>query len=401
MPIQNPIALLQRLCAEPAEREWLEFKVNNADPNEIGQYVSALANSAMLADRDRAYLVFGVEDVTKRLVGTSVVLAKMKGKGSEGFQNWLSHQLMPQLMIEYLDFQFEGLNFAILCIEPTYERPVRFAGTEYIHIGEHKKKLSEHPQHERALWLSAGRRQFEDAVCVSNVSHAHVLELLDANSYFSLTGETEPASESERIRKLEKLGAVRSNMEGGYDVLNLGAILLAKDIEEFPSLRGKAVRVIKYKGVDKRSSEPEREGRHGYAVGFSGLIKHIMNRSTGEEYIEGVRRRTALCPEVAVREVVANALIHQDFTRSGAGPIVEIYDNRIEVTNPGNSLIEPDRMIDERKSRNEKLASAMRLLGLCEERGGGLDKALMAIEDEHLPTLLFIPSADSMRVILL
>jgi predicted HTH transcriptional regulator len=105
-------------------------------------------------------------------------------------------------------------------------------------------------------------------------------------------------------------------------------------------------------------------------------------------------------PETAVREIIANALIHQDFTVSGVGPVIEIYDDRIEVSNPGNSLVAVDRIIDERRSRNEKLAGTMRTLGLCEERGGGIDKAILQIEEMSLPAPLFFLSENSMRVVL-
>jgi ATP-dependent DNA helicase RecG len=89
MATKDPCALLHRLIKEPAEREWLEFKVNNDNTEENGQYVSALANSAMLADRDRAYLVFGVENLTRKVVGTNIRISTMKGAGAEGLQNWL------------------------------------------------------------------------------------------------------------------------------------------------------------------------------------------------------------------------------------------------------------------------------------------------------------------------
>jgi ATP-dependent DNA helicase RecG len=104
-------------------------------------------------------------------------------------------------------------------------------------------------------------------------------------------------------------------------------------------------------------------------------------------------------PMTAIREIIANALIHQDFTISGVGPVVEIYADRIEVTNPGNSLIELDRIIDERRSRNEKLAGTMRSLGICEERGGGIDKAIIEIEELSLPAPEFIASENTMRVV--
>src|SRR4051794_395836 len=100
MPINNPAALLYRLLQEPIEVEWLEFKHNNSDPDLIGGYVSACANSAMLAGRDRAYIVFGIADGTKNMIGTTVQIGSMK-KGNEGFINWLTRQISPRLMLNF------------------------------------------------------------------------------------------------------------------------------------------------------------------------------------------------------------------------------------------------------------------------------------------------------------
>jgi ATP-dependent DNA helicase RecG len=90
-------------------------------------------------------------------------------------------------------------------------------------------------------------------------------------------------------------------------------------------------------------------------------------------------------PEIAVRELVANALIHQDFTESGTSAMVEIYDDRIEISNPGRPFISPDRFIDEYQSRNERLADLLRRLGICEEKGSGVDKVIQAAEAFQLP----------------
>lgn len=131
------------------------------------------------------------------------------------------------------------------------------------------------------------------------------------------------------------------------------------------------------------------------------MINYIMREIPKHElYEKGVRRTLPAIPEAAIREIVSNALIHQDFTVSGAGPVIEIYEDRVEVINPGNSLIEVDRIIDERRSRNEKLAKTMRNLGLCEERGGGIDKTIIEVEEMSLPAPEFYPSSDSMRVVL-
>ncbi len=400
MPVQDPCALLARLLAEPGESPWLEFKSNNTKPELIGEYVSALANAAMLAGRDRAYLVFGVNDRTHAREGTQVRLQDIKN-GGENISNWLSRMVEPRLMLEFLDFECDGLPFSILVIEPTYDRPVRFAGTEYFRIGENKKKLVEFPEHERALWLATSRRKFEDAVALASQSVEDVFDKLETNVIFELKNIPKPQNSVESIRLMVEGGFLIDNMEGSYDITNLGAILLARDIKTFPSIAGKSLRIIKYAGRDKSKSEFEQQAVKGYAVGFSGMMRFLMERLPSEErYIHGVRRHVPMCPETAIREVIANALIHQDFTVTGAGPVIEIYENRIEVTNAGNSLIDPDRMLSERRSRNERLASAMRDFGLCEERGGGLDKTLLEIERQHLPAPEFLPSPNSFCVVL-
>ena len=259
-------------------------------------------------------------------------------------------------MLEALDFVDHEKQFAILALEPSYDRPVKFDGVEYIRIGENIKSLEDFPEHERALWLATGRRKFEDAVAMSHQSTDDVLHRLNAETYYRLKGDDLPKSPTEIIRRFVQLGCIKDNMEGGYDILNLGALLFANDIELFPSIASKSVRVIKYSGKDKSKSEGEIEGKKGYAVGFRGMLKYITDRLPKEEKFEGGIRKTASkYSEIAIREIVANALIHQDFTVSGAGPVIEIYQDRIEVTNPGNSLIEVDRIIDERQSRKSEI----------------------------------------------
>jgi ATP-dependent DNA helicase RecG len=227
------------------------------------------------------------------------------------------------------------------------------------------------------------------------------LDKLNIEIYYHLKGEKTPRLNTEIFRRFIQMGFLLDDMEDGYHITNLGALLLAKDITGFPSISTKSVRVIKYSDVDKKKSESETEGKKGYAVGFQSMLKFIVERLPKEEIFEdGVRKASANYSETAIREIVANALIHQDFTISGAGPVIEIYSDRIEITNPGNSLIDVDRIIDERRSRNEKFASAMREIGLCEERGGGIDKAIIEIEEMFLPAPEFFPSEHSMRVVI-
>lgn len=127
MTIKNAIALFERLSSEQAEYAWLEFKENNKDPELVGKLISSCANGAILAGREKAFIVYGINDKTKEKVGTTEKLSDKK-VSSENFIQWLSNRIEPRLLIEYEDFEYDGKLFSIIAIEPTYDRPVRFHG---------------------------------------------------------------------------------------------------------------------------------------------------------------------------------------------------------------------------------------------------------------------------------
>ncbi|MCL2779436.1 MAG: hypothetical protein FWD73_15695 [Polyangiaceae bacterium] len=135
------------------------------------------------------------------------------------------------------------------------------------------------------------------------------------------------------------------------------------------------------------ATEKEHVETRGYAAGFKTMITVINGFVPSNEVIgQAFRKTVPMYPEPAVRELVANALIHQDFFLTGTGPMVEIFADRVEVTNPGAPLIDPQRFIDSPPtSRNEKLASFMRRVNICEERGTGIDKVVASVEIFQLP----------------
>jgi len=168
--------------------------------------------------------------------------------------------------------------------------------------------------------------------------------------------------------------------------MNLGGILFAKKLEQFERLARKAPRMIVYEGTNKIQTKLDKPGTKGYAVGFQGLVEFINGLVPSNEVIEqALRREVKMFPEIAVRELVANALIHQSFSESGTSVMIEIYDDRMEISNPGKPFISPERFIDEYQSRNERLADLMRRLGICEEKGSGVDKVVEAAEVFQLP----------------
>lgn len=391
------------------ESEWIEFKVNNNEPKLIGEYISALANAATLHGIAKAYLVYGIEDETLKLIGTDFK-PKITKKGNEELENWLHRLLNPNIEFIIYEIECDELSFSIFEIESAKHAPISFDGYEYIRIGSYKKKLRDYPEKERKLWNTFSSFCFETEIVQKHLTHEEIFSLLDFEAFFRLMNipyEKEISTIEYMLSKGMEYGLIEKNNNrlglANLSITNLGAILFAKDLTKFPSLSRKRIRVIKYKGNSKYSgTEPEQEGQLGYAVAFKRLIKYIMNKLPNNEIIkDAIREEVTLYPEIAIRELIANALIHQDFSISGTNPMIEIYDNRIEITNNGRPLIDILRLIDyQPKSRNEKLANLMRQMGICEERGSGIDKVIHAIEVYQLPAPKFIAEQDYFKVIL-
>lgn len=392
------IYLLSELRSFPNETEWIEFKASNA--TEIGQYISALSNSACIHDKDFGYLVFGIDDKTHRIIGTKFS-PNQKARGNEDLTPWLARLLEPRINFNFYEFVYEGEQIVIVQIYATQNTPVKFQGIPYVRIGSYKKKLDDYPEKERLIWTKKPRIFFEKELAAMALEADDVLAQLNYTSYFELTSSTLPDNRKAIFDKLIQEKIIQKN-GNKYDITNLGAVLFAKRLGTFENLDRKAVRVIIYDGKSKLKTKKEQLGQKGYASGFKGLIDWINDQlPTNEEIGKAFRKEVKMYPELAIRELVANAIIHQDFSETGTAPMVEIFDDRIEITNPGKPIISTMRFIDHNpQSRNEKLAHFMRRLNICEERGSGVDKVIFQCEYYQLPAPKFIAGENYTRVIL-
>lgn len=239
-------------------------------------------------------------------------------------------------------------------------------------------------------------------MAAQRLSGDEVLQLLAFPSYFDLLQVPLPSDQAGILSVLAADGLVQRTDGGTWSITNLGAVLFAKDLSKFDGLRRKIVRIVQYAGKGRILTTKEQSVASGYAVGFELLIQSVIAVLPTNEVIEQALRKTVpMFPPLVVREVVANALIHQDFSITGAGPMIEVFDDRMEITNPGRPLVPTDRLLDQPpRSRNEILASLMRRIGICEERGSGIDKVVFQIELFQLPAPLFEVPGESMRVVL-
>lgn len=382
------LSLTNDLLAEKEELPWLEFKHNNFSPEVIGVRISAISNAARLAGKSFGYMVWGVENGTHKVLGTTFRPDTETVK-AEPLQFWLANRLQPDPVSTFHEVDHPDGRLVLLEIPAATSSPIEFDRTAYIRIGSATPRLSDHPERLRALWEALRPYAWETGVAAQYVTGDDVLRLIDYASVFELLQVPLPDNRPGIFDRLQVERLILADVGGHWNITNLGAILFAKDIEMFGgALARKAVRFVAYEGTNRTATVSRRQdGKRGYASGFQGLMDFINGLLPKNEHIgKALRTEAVVFPEIAVRELVANALIHQDMTITGTGPMIELFADRLEITNPGQPLISPERFIDSPpRSRNEALAKLMRRMKICEEQGSGIDKVVSAVELYQLP----------------
>ncbi len=322
-------------------------------------------------------------------------------KGNQGIENWLSTQLQPQVLFRFIVEEVEGKRIVVLEVAAAENSPVQFKGTSYVRVGSHKKRLADHPAIERELWRRMENASAEESVEVGNVSTSEVLDLLDVDSYCGLIGIPIPTSDEGKISLLISEQMIADDGRGAWNIAKFAALAIGRDLSRLPRVGRKALRIVEYADHSRLRGMRERSFNGGYLLGLEAVVAHLVDRLPQVEVLDPVRRVEHAYPVIALRELVINTLVHQDFSVRGAGPMIEVFSNRIEFTNPGAPLVDTDRFLDSPpNSRNEKLAALTRRAGLCEERGSGVDKIVAEVELAHLPAPRFEARLDNTIVTL-
>lgn len=239
---------------------------------------------------------------------------------------------------------------------------------------------------------------FEDRIAASALSADQIITMLDFGEFYKLIGKPTPTGAERIVEGLADFNFCKKN-EGGWSITNLGAALFARDLRNFPSLEFRYVVVRQYRSASNLDVSAETFFYEGYAVSLDKIVKYVMSLLEKTENILHPKRENKYpYPEVSIRELVANMVLHQSFEVHGMTLAVEIFTNRIVITNPGTPLIDTNRFIDlPPKSRNDKMAQAMFLFNLCEKRGSGIDRAVAGVEAMRLPAITIEKGEDFTR----
>lgn len=281
----------------------------------------------------------------------------------------------------------DGHKVIVLIIYKAIGKIVTFKGQEYIRIGLAKKKLKAFPAMESELWAKINGAKYEEMAAMKDLEDAEALFLIDCSSYFDMDGVQMPTNVDGILHYLVEENLLVKQDYGLYTITNLAALLFAKNISAFPSLERKRVRIVQYEDDTRLNILRQNTGVKGYANGFEEMVTYLSGLLPAREEITSpLRKERTVYPIVAIRELIANALIHQDLSITGTGPVVEVFKNRVEITNPGAPLVSVNRILDNPpRSRNEIMAKLMRRLGICEELGTGWDRVATYCELYLLP----------------
>ena len=172
---ENIEQLVRHLISLGHETEFLELK-ENFDKENVGERISAIANSCAVLDREMGYIIFGVHDKSLKVVGTNFNPNTTK-EGNMPIENWLQQFIEPKVHTSFHECNIEGKHIVLLKIPSAIDRPVSFRKKEWIRIGEVTRALAEFPDKEKRIWNNQKNRNYEKGIVLENMPESEILKL--------------------------------------------------------------------------------------------------------------------------------------------------------------------------------------------------------------------------------
>lgn len=392
--------LLQQSLYPPAPHEVneLDWK-RELSPNKerFSEHISAFANAGK-----GGFLAFGVTRDGKREGINESEAKEIIGK----IGNIARDGVEPSCVVDHHIERTENPDKVLLYIhiQEAAQKPVHLRGKtlEFSFIRSAGQTRRMNANEIRAGLLQSRTIRFEELAISSQESDKILggIDIVPVCQRLKLPFSGEPERRAEILVNLKFAARAASGLLPTY----LGILVAGRDFKAIPGCEHYGIRLTRYKGAARLEADHDKFYLTGYVHSFDQIIDDIVALLPKSEVIEkATRKQVPVYPEIALRELIANAVIHRDYSRTDSYVQVEIFDDRIEIVNPGPLLpdMAVDRLIDQQpRARNEILAALMREIGFCEERGSGIDKAVFSLEVYGLPAAYFINNPDNFRVIL-
>jgi predicted HTH transcriptional regulator len=357
--MKSLIAIVNELREYKTEREWFEFKENWFNPKELGEYISAMSNSAAYEGKENAYFVWGIHDVTHEVSGT--IFDPDQDIKGEPLKHYLARQLYPDVDFRFDEIKIERKRVVVLTIPAAKKVPVSFSEERYIRIGSSKEKLRKYPEKESFLF-SVLRDGFPTIENTESEYQDLTFEKLQI--YYGAKGIK---LNSRQYKK--NLGLYTP--DGKYNIM---AQLLADD-SHIP------VRVAIFAGKSKADNmySVREFGHQCILYSLDEVLRYgdVLNIIQADETNRVVERKDVpLFDNDAFREAIINAFLHNKWI-DGNEPMITVFSDRIEILSRGTMPREQTMegfFSGESIPVNKKLSEIFLQLHISEKTGRGIPK---------------------------
>lgn len=365
------IDILENLLTFKDEYEWFDFKENWFSKDEIGEYISAISNGAAFCGKEYGYIIWGVNDKTKEIVGTTVNFDR--DIDGEPYKHYLARKLQPSIAFETVNFDYKNERIVMLIIPAAKSTKTKYNGIDYIRIGSSKEKLARFPEYEIKL-NSILMNGYPTIVNTSAPDYAQELTFEKLFLYYAAKGIELRKETFEKTLKLK-------TKDNKYNIM---AYILS-DQNDIP------VRVSVFSGIDKSAPlfSVKEFGNTCIMYSMDKILEYgdaINIIQADERNRISERKDVPLFNYEAFHEAILNAFIHNKWLTLNA-PQISIFTNRIEILSHGGLAIDQDESGFYSGSSlpvNEVLASIFLQLRISERSGRGVPKIVSIYGKESI-----------------
>lgn len=366
------------------EGKTLEFKLDCSSLEPIVRTVIAFANTA------GGQILIGIRDQSKELVGVEDPTSD-ESRLCNAFSDMICPQMIPDINI----INYRGLSLLLISVPhlsgPYYLRSVGLERGAYIRLGSSNRAAD-------SDMLEELRRQAHN-LCFDETPlpgmNSEQIDFRVASELFARQ------SKSIDINKLINLGALQNT--NGKVVPSIGGILLF-GVDKDNILPDARIKCARFKGINSTEFLDNIETGAGLINAVDEVIGFI-SRHTRQGLKIGTASHKVLpeYPEIALRETVINAIVHTDYSSKGMCIRVGIFDDRIEISNPGGLPfgISMEHIFSGiSKLRNRVVGRVFHELRLIEQWGTGISRIQETCRIAGLPEPRFEELGTSFRVTL-
>lgn len=395
--------ILRILSSENSSLEEIIFDNEVPNPDIIGKFISAMANSTAQNDREFELLILGVNPQTGNIEGSKFEPDSLTLEG-KSLLSWLKDLLNFEVDFDFTSLDLDGSNLVILEVLKPQNFPVTFKNRQYDLINGIPIEAIPNTD----LGSRENKQSFVQEVEYSENNKSEInikslqelLHSVDYQTYFDLLDESIPNNESDIAETLQKAGIIGFEpSKDGYFLTDLGALALSKNLSNEPNMRRRHLILNRYDGNNRGGNCQKTVFESGYLTSIDSAIEAIRKLTKLPDPISGEPDSLpSPYPTRALKELIVNALVHQDFDPSNkayGSPLVEVFDGRIEISNTADLQINIATIVNSTRSiRNQDLYGLFAKLGLCEHKEHGWELIIDGCEQSQMPA----PNIDGVSV---